>query len=105
LKDSNPLVALAALNNNALSDEEVEQLAKSRSVVDEVLMEISRRREWMNKYPIVNAVVGNPRTPVGVAVRLIPRLSIRDLRGLSHNRNVPDGVRYAAQRQYQVKTR
>jgi hypothetical protein len=104
LRDSNPLVALSALNNNALSEEEVEQLARSRSVADEVLGEISRRREWMNKYPVVNALVGNPRTPVGLAIRLVPRLSVRDLRSLSHNRNVPDAVRFAAQRHYRVKT-
>jgi hypothetical protein len=104
IKDTNPTVAISALVNNALSDEEVEQLARSRTVVDEVLLEISRRRDWMNRYGIVNALVGNPRTPLNVSMRNLPRLGVRDLRSLAHNRNVPDAIRAAAQRQYRVKT-
>lgn len=104
IRDTNPTVAISALVNNALSDEEVEALARSRVVVDEVLLEISRRRDWMHRYAIVNALVGNPRTPINISMRSLPRLGPRDLRSLAHNRNVPDAVRSAAQRQYQVKT-
>ncbi len=104
IKDTNPTVAISAMSNNALSDEEVEQLARSRVVVDEVLLEISRRREWMNRYAIVNALVGNPRTPINISIRHMSRLGVRDLRSLAHNRNVPDAIRGAAQRQYHVKT-
>lgn len=104
LHDNNPLVAVSALQNNALSEEEVEALARSRTVVDEVLQAISRRRDWMTKYGIVHALLGNPRTPVNVAMRYMPRLGIRDLRNLGQNRNISSAVRAAAQRQYQVKT-
>ncbi len=105
LRDSNAQVAVSALNNNALSDEEVEQLARSRSVVDDVLIEITRRREWMNRYAIVNALVNNPRTPIRVSLRQLSRLSLRDLRTLIGNRNVPDAVRSSARTIYQAKTR
>lgn len=105
LRDSNPNVALATLTNNALSDDELEQVARSRSIVVEVLEEMVRHREWLNKYNVVNALVANPRTPVGISIRLVSRLGMRDLRSLSHNRNVPDAVRAMARTQYQARTR
>lgn len=104
LKDSNPLVALSTLINNALSEDEVEQLARSRSIIDEVLLEITRHREWMNRYGILNALLNNPRTPIKVALRFLSRLGIRDLRSLGSNRNVSEAVRSAARRHYQSKT-
>lgn len=105
VRDSNSIVALSVLQNNAMSEDEVEQIARNRSIIDDVLEEIARHRDWMSKYGIVHALVTNPRTNVGTAVRLVPRLGVRDLRSLSFNRNVPDAVRAAAQRLYQVKTR
>lgn len=104
LKDSNPLVAVSTLVNNALSDDEVEQIARSRSVIDDVILEITRHREWMNRYGILNALLNNPRTPINLAVRFMSRLGVRDLRSLGGNRNVSDAVRAAARKHYLSKT-
>ena len=103
LRDPNPRVAVTVLTGNALSDQEVEQVARSRSVAEEVLEEIAKRREWVAKSGIVHALVSNPRTPVGIGVRLVPRLSVRELRDLSRDRNVPDAVRSTALRLYRIK--
>lgn len=46
----------------------------------------------------------NPRTPVGISVRLVARLSVRDLKMLSKDRNVPEPVRSAAGRLYRIKS-
>ncbi len=105
IRDANPSVAVATLLNNRIGDEEAEQIARNRSVCDEVLQEIGRRREWVSKTAVVQALVSNPRTPVGVSVRLVGRLGMRDLRNLSRNRNIPDAVRSKAGRMYIVKSR
>jgi hypothetical protein len=105
VRDTNPRVAVAVLVNSALSEDEVEQIARSRVVVDEVLEEIARRREWTTRYGVINALVSNPRTPVGVSMRLLPRLGVRDLRTLAHSRNVPDAIRVGARNLFAVKTR
>ena len=68
-RDTNPQVALSVLRNNAISDQEVEQIARSRSVVEEVLDEIARRREWVAKYNDLPGLVQNPRTPLPMALR------------------------------------
>lgn len=103
IRDSNPQVALATLLNNAISDQELEQTATSRSVVEEVLQAITRKREWIGKYNICKALVQNPRTPLATALRLVPRMSVRDLRELSRDRNIPDAVRSTALRLYTIK--
>lgn len=105
IKDTNQSVALSVVNNAAMTDDEIAQVASSRSVIDEVLTVISRRREWLAKYKICLALAKNPRIPVGVAVKLLPKLSVRDLRTMSKDRNVADAVRSAAGRLYRIKTK
>ncbi len=104
IRDNNVQVAMSVLTNNPMSDQEIEHLSRSRTVVEEVLEYISRQRRWVGKYPIALGLISNPRTPVGISVRLVPRLSVRDLRNLSRDRNVPDAVRSTAQRLYRVKS-
>ena len=103
LKDSNPQVAVAALLGNALSEQEVEQVASSRAVIEDVLEAIARRRDWVGKYNVSKALVRNPRTALPTSLRLITKLSVRDLRDLSRDRNVPDAVRSTALRMYRIK--
>lgn len=105
IRDTNQSVALSVVNNAAMSDDEIAQVAASRSVIDEVLTVISRRREWLAKYKICLALAKNPRIPVGVAIKLLPKLGVRDLRSMSKDRNVSDAVRAAAGRLYRIKTK
>jgi hypothetical protein len=103
IRDPNPMVATSVLNHNALGEAEVEQIARNRSVVSDVLETIGNQRTWTRKYSIVVALVRNPRAPVAIAMRYVPRLSVRDLQGLSRDRNVPDAVRTTAKRLYTMK--
>ena len=103
IRDSNAQVALAVMNGNNLSDQEIEMIAASRNVCDEVLREIPKRREWIRKYTIVKSLVKNPRFDLATAIRFIPRLSVRDLREIAKDKNVADGVRSTAFRLYQAK--
>lgn len=105
IRDTNPRVAVSVLRNNALGDEEVEQISRSRVVMEEVLEEIARRRDWTQRYGILRGLVSNPRTPVAISMRLLPRLGVRDLRSLGRGHSVPDAVKRAAQQMYQTKTR
>ncbi len=103
IRDANQLVALSVLQHNPLSESEVEQIANNRAVSDDVLEAIGRNRAWVRKYKVVFALVRNPRSPVGMAVRLVSRLSVRDLRNLARDRNVTDAVRSTAGRLYRIK--
>jgi len=103
LRDSNSQVAVSVLLNNNLSDQEVEQTAANRAVAEEALEIIAKRREWVSRYTVTKALVQNPRTPLATALRLVSKLSVRDLRDLSRDRNVADAVRSTAVRLYRIK--
>ncbi len=103
IHDTNTQVAMAVITGNSIPDQEVEQIANSRSVIGEVLAEIPKRREWIRKYAIARALVKNPRTQLATSIGLVPRMTMRDLRDLSRDKNVPDGVRSVALRLYMAK--
>jgi len=103
IRDTNSQVAVTVITGNSMPDAEIEQIAASRTVCDEVIREIPKRREWIQKYTIAKALVKNPKTPLHIATKLVPRMSVRDLRGLAKDRNVPDAVRQLALRLYQNK--
>ncbi len=103
IRDPVAQIALGVMANNGIPDTEAEQIARNRAVCEEVLAEIATRREWISKYPIIKALVQNPRTPVVYSMRLVARMSVRDLRDMGRDRNIPDVVRSTALRLYRIK--
>jgi hypothetical protein len=53
-------------------------------------------RKFIRAYPVMRALIYNPRAPINVTLRLMPRLNAKDLKGVSLNRNVPDVLRTLA---------
>lgn len=103
IRDPNSQVAIAVLQNNSFSEQEMEQVARSRSLAEDVLLEVAKRRDWVSRYSICRALISNPKTPVAISVRLLPKMSVRDLRLVSRDRNVADAVRSSATRLYTIK--
>lgn len=103
IRDSNSLVATSCLENNHFSDPEIEGICHNRNIHEDVLLSILRNRQYMSKYAVVSAVARNPKVPINMAMKLVPRLSVRDLRDLRRDRNAPDPVRKLAARLYQAK--
>ncbi|HET6345534.1 MAG TPA: hypothetical protein VFH51_11425, partial [Myxococcota bacterium] len=60
-------------------------------------------REWINKYSVIKLMAQNPRTPLAISMKLVPKLSVRDLKELGRDRNIPDAVRSTALRLYRIK--
>jgi hypothetical protein len=98
LRDPNKEVSLTVLENPKITDKEVEMIARSRSVSDEALRRITRKREWMKNYGIIHALVTNPKTPTGVTLPLLSELKTRDLMLLEKNKNVSEGIRSTAKK-------
>jgi hypothetical protein len=105
LKDSNKQVMLSVLENQKITETEVEMIAKSRSVPEDALRTISKNREWLKNYAIMFALVTNPKTPPGISVTFITSLKAKDLALLDRNKNVPELVRSAAKRILSVRKR
>ena len=90
-------------------DQELETLIRARypliyvvsweeKRVEEALRAISANRRWMRSYKIMSAIARNPKTPSGIAVRLLPYLHPRDITVMSVDRNLPEIVRLAARK-------
>lgn len=98
LKDSNKQVMLSVLENPQITDSEIERVARNRSGLEDALRMISKNKEWMKNYAIVMALATNPKTPVGIAIRLISRLKKKDLKLLEKNKGVSEVIRMTAKK-------
>ena len=98
IRDTNKMVAAAVLSCPKLTESEVETFARMANVGEDVLRVIGGNRAWTRHYGVVVGLTRNPKTPVAVALNLIPRLNARDLLTLSVDRNVPEAVRKGARK-------
>jgi hypothetical protein len=98
IRDPNRLVAMGVLGSPRITEAEIESFSAMKNVSDQILREIGNHREWTKRYTVINNLVRNPRTPVGLALNLVPRLGPRDIKAIAVDRNVPEPVRKQAQK-------
>jgi hypothetical protein len=91
IRDPNRLVATAVLGSPRITEPEIEAISG-------ILRKIGNHREWTKRYSVMKNLVCNPRTPIGIALSLVPRMNPRDIKGISVDRNVPEPVRKQAQK-------
>jgi hypothetical protein len=96
VRDSNKIVARAVIQSPKLSDQEVENIATMKNVSEEVLRLLAMNRKFIRSYGVVHNLINNPRTPIDTGLPLIHRLNDRDLKELSHNKNVAEVIRSMA---------
>ena len=96
IRDPNKIVGAAVLSSPKMTDSEIESIAKMASISDELLRIIANTRAWMKRYGVVVALAKNPKTPVAISMNLLARLTDKDLRMLSTDRNVAEVVRTTA---------
>lgn len=98
IRENNKMLCLKVLENPRLGEADIEAYAKSTNISVDVLRGIANQKEWCKKYPIVKGLVFNPRSPLGVTLDLVKKLTSKDIEFLSKNRNVPDTLRNTARR-------
>ena len=98
IRDPNRLVSTAVLSSPKLTETEVEAIARMANVSEDVLRIIGRTRAWMKSYAVMAALARNPKTPVAMSMNLLPRLTDKDVRMISTDRNVPEVLRASARR-------
>jgi hypothetical protein len=98
IRDPNKIVAAAVLSSPKMSETEVASIARMANVSEDILRIIAHTRAWMKNYAVVHALARNPKTPVAVSLNLLGRLTEKDLRQISSDRNVPDTLRLTARK-------
>jgi hypothetical protein len=96
IRDPNKIVAVAVLSSPKMTETEIESVAKMASISDEILRIIANNRAWTKRYGVIVALARNPKTPVAISMNLLARLSDKDLRSISADRNVPEVLRITA---------
>ncbi len=98
IRDPNKLVSTSVLSSPKLTETEVEAIAKMANVSEEILRIVGTNRAWVKNYNVVLALARNPKTPVAMSMNLLNRLTEKDLRQISTNRNVPEVLRVTARK-------
>jgi len=98
VRDRNKLVAAAAIRNPKITDNEVENFARSRQLSDEVIRIIANNRAWTRSYPVKLGLVMNPRCPATTSLKFLNFLTDRDLSTIMRSRDVPGPISTQARR-------
>lgn len=96
IRDAAKMVQEAVIQSPKITDNEIEQISKMRSIGVDVIRALIAKREAMKSYTVVTNLVKNPKTPVPDAMTLMQRLQDRDLQMITKDKNVPDPVRRQA---------
>ena len=88
IKDLNSVVNEAVLNNPKLTDEEAISFAGNRNLSKDVPRIIATKKELVKNYAVKVALVKNVKTPLHVALKLLPFLRERDLKSVADSKNV-----------------
>jgi hypothetical protein len=96
VRDKDKTVAFAAISSPAMQESEVIPIVRSKEVGEDVIRYVGNKREWTRSHEVKHALVFNPKTPVGIALRFIGHLRDDELKTLSRSRNVSQPLKSAA---------
>jgi hypothetical protein len=93
VRDPNKLVSVSVLSSPKLTESEVESFAKMANVSEEVLRIIGMNRGWIKNYGVIAALTRNPKTPLGVSMKFVQRLTEKDLKLIALDRNLQEPLK------------
>jgi hypothetical protein len=104
LRDSNKLVAVAAVRSPKITDPEILAISNSRQAHDDVLRVVYGNREWVKMYPVKLALVKNPKVPLPIAMKFLSTLRESEVKELARDKNVPSGIQMQARKAMEKRT-
>ena len=105
IRDTNKVVAMAVVRSPSITDGEIVAAAGNRGVCDDVIRYIANSRVYVKDYAVKQALVNNPKCPLGMSLRLLSFLHPEDLRAISRSKNVPGALSTAAKKLAQTRNR
>jgi hypothetical protein len=98
MRDSNRLVAMAAIRSPGITEMEVVRAAANRAVSEDVIRYIANKKDYVKIYPVKMNLVGNPKCPLALSLRLLAHLRAEDLKAIARSKNVPGALSAAAKK-------
>jgi hypothetical protein len=96
VRDSNRVVAMAAIRSPSVGEKEVEAYAANRGLNEDVIRFISGQRHFVRHYPVKRNLVNNPKCPLQVAIAFLNHLTPKDLRSVARSKSIPSALARAA---------
>jgi hypothetical protein len=97
LRDHNKMLHAFVLRNPRIGLDEVLYAAKLATLAPDALKFLSEHPEWGQNSQVWTALVRNQKTPMPVALKLLPRLSQNEIRAIAKG-NARDQLVFAARR-------
>ena len=98
LRDPHPAVVAILLENPHVTEPDVLKIASARPAVPEALAKLAAHPRWSVRHAVKRALVQNPSTPLGDAIRIATTLAPAELAGLASDAALPEPLRlHAAQ--------
>jgi hypothetical protein len=91
-RDNNKTIRRFVLNNPMITEEEIINIARDKNSSEEILRTISERGDWLKSYGVRRGLSTNPKTPLVIALKLLPTLLIQDLGRIAKSKDVPQAV-------------
>lgn len=103
VKDSNRLVSSAVLKNPRVTEDEVLRVANSKGASEELLRSIGRNKEWLKNYNVRLGMIGNPKTPLTISMKLLDTMNEKDLAKIAKSKNIASVLASSARRKVEAK--
>lgn len=87
-REQNKQILYCLLQNPRISDQEVIAFAREKTLPEEILSLISKRKEWIKKYPVRLALAQNPKTPLALSLKMLHSFRDVDLRRIAKSKDV-----------------
>ena len=93
LRDPKASLAMIAIKSQKkFKDSEVEKIASSQLVNEDVIRHIASNAEFTKAYSVKAALCRNPKTPIANAASLLTHLHERELNAIATSRNIPSAT-------------
>ena len=103
LRETNKLVAMAAIKSPRITEGEVYLMAASKTCQEDVLRYIYSNRDFTNNYKIKMALIKNPKVPQGITMKWLAVLHDNDIKDLAGDKNVPSAIKMQCKRMIDKK--
>jgi hypothetical protein len=97
IHDPKRMIALAVLKNRRVDEKEILRYAQKKELSEDVVTAIAKDPKWKKSYPLKQALVNNPKTPLSLSLNVLSHLQERDLKSLSRGKDVPPALKQKAQ--------
>jgi len=94
LKDTHYQIHTFVLKNPKITSDEVAHIARMATVTGDMIKAIVQNNEWMSNAAVRLAIVKNPKTPLPIVEKHLPKVNELDLMQIAKS----DGVRESVSR-------